>query len=87
MSKRFVHIGQVKPGLHFQDDSYSFGERRRRQLRAPSHRFSAWWKAASPFDRFVRLWWWGVCAIVGLSAGIALAVVLTLTVRGFLSGS
>lgn len=35
----------------------------------------AWWKAAAPLERILRLWWWCFCALIGLLFG-AMAVII-----------
>jgi len=63
--RKVYHInGKVRPGHHFQADRYGPRERMARQW------FKRWWSQATPFERFFRLWWWGMCGLMGLAAGM-----------------
>jgi hypothetical protein len=74
MAKRAVQIGRVQPGHHFQADRYSFSERRRRREKSLFAGIPGWWAEASPLARFIRVWWWGICALVGTVFGYVVVV-------------
>lgn len=49
---------------------------RPRGFRAALRAVPGWWEAASPFERALRVWWWGMCALIGLGLGGALVALI-----------
>jgi hypothetical protein len=81
--KPLLQIGRVHAGHHFQADRYSFTERGRRRDRSLFAAVPQWWSEATPLARFSRVWWWGICAVVGVSLGFVAVALLAGPLFGF----